>query len=591
MFKRLLPVGFVLAAILAGSYHFGLSSDTPASADVPPGCVPDLGPPVVNSCDTSFTVDLIPGGAVDAVAIKDVGVPFSVNVLLDTYTGPAWDTWQVELEYTDLVLDGCGNNNTEAGFMTADTNGPPDCLGFGMPLPNVAIGGGTWATAPVLNTTGGQLMGAGATCTPGPTASPAGEALDKEDDLANHLTLGAAYALSCFYSSIFGTGAKDVVQFVFQCDTVGVASLMFTSGGTFILDATLEEHRSHYHGATVTCQVPPPASPTPTNTPVPPTNTPTNTFTATNTFTPTTTPNFEAATMHKKPLSANQNNNVVSGGDLPAVNLFICEPDNDPSQADGPADGDCDGDNEGSVTWIEMGNSPVDPIGAFEFQIKFDHKIFDINLECVTEADPGTDCTLLDAETWDIQLSPELLNDPNRVWSMDQCFRNVTENYINFACTSTGPPDQGPTGLTELAYVTVHPDEDLKFRLRPGNDNGIVRVILDENCELVDPLGHPVEGSIAGGLTTTCGDIAVTVRILEGDLDLNCVVTLSDAQAIAQLYGMVFGLFLYDPWYDLEPNITDFDIDAKDLQKVFGRIDSTCQVPKPPQPPLLPPQA
>ena len=54
---------------------------------------------------------------------------------------------------------------------------------------------------------------------------------------------------------------------------------------------------------------------------------------------------------------------------------------------------------------------------------------------------------------------------------------------------------------------------------------------------------------------------------------------------------MVFGLFLYDPWYDLEPNITDFDIDAKDVQKVFGRIDSTCQEPIPPQPPIAPPQS
>ena len=74
-------------------------------------------------------------------------------------------------------------------------------------------------------------------------------------------------------------------------------------------------------------------------------------------------------------------------------------------------------------------------------------------------------------------------------------------------------------------------------------------------------------------------------------MNLDCAVNLTDAQAIAQRYGMVFGLFLYDPWYDLEPNIKDFDIDAKDLQKVFGRIDSSCQSPKPPQPPLLPPQA
>ena len=83
----------------------------------------------------------------------------------------------------------------------------------------------------------------------------------------------------------------------------------------------------------------------------------------------------------------------------------------------------------------------------------------------------------------------------------------------------------------------------------------------------------------------------ITVRILEGDLNLDCDVDLTDAQMIAQLYGMVFGLFLYDPWFDLEPNIKDFDIDAKDLQKVFGRVDSNCQNQIPPQPPVAPPQS
>jgi hypothetical protein len=275
----------------------------------------------------------------------------------------------------------------------------------------------------------------------------------------------------------------------------------------------------------------------------------------------------------------NQNNVVTTGQGMPRCNLFLCE------------NGPCDGANEGELQFVEVARSPVTPLGAFEFQIKFDHKIFDINLECVTVADPGPACTLADTTTWDIQLSNQLLNDASgRTWSMDQCFRNITENYINFACTSTGPPGVGLTGLIELATVTVHPDSDLKFRLSPGNDNGIVRIILDENCELADPVGHPVQGSIAGGLTTTCGDVAVTVRILEGDLDLDCDVDLQDAQKIAQLYGMVFGLFLYDPWFDLEPNIKDFDIDAKDLQKVFGRIDSDCQNPIPPQPPLPPAQ-
>ena len=91
-------------------------------------------------------------------------------------------------------------------------------------------------------------------------------------------------------------------------------------------------------------------------------------------------------------------------------------------------------------------------LGAFEFQIKFDHKIFDINMECVTAQDPGPACTgdadednilNTDADTWDIQLSQQLKADVGREWGMDQCFRNVTENYINFACVSVGPEGAG----------------------------------------------------------------------------------------------------------------------------------------------------
>jgi hypothetical protein len=368
---------------------------------------------------------------------------------------------------------------------------------------------------------------------------------------------------------------------------------------TFLLDSAGADYNDHVHNAQVDCQ-------NPTNTPTQgPSNTPTNTPTATNTPQATNTPVptatgvFDPATMDKLPLGPSTNN-VVTGSSIPRSNLFLCEADGDNSQPDGPVDGDCDGPNENKVQWEEFAISPVDKIGAFEFQIKFDHKIFDINLECVTEADPGTDCTLADTATWDIQLTTNLLNDPQREWNMEQCFRNVTENYINFACVSFdlpgGPPPEssglagGNANPVALARVTVHPDEDLKFRLTPGNDNGIIRVILDENCELVDNIGHPVSGSIAGGLTSTCGDIAITVRILEGDMNLDCSVDLTDAQMIAHLYGMVFGLFLYDPWFDLEPNIKDFDIDAKDLQKVFGRIDSNCQNQIPSQPPLPPVQ-
>jgi len=64
------------------------------------------------------------------------------------------------------------------------------------------------------------------------------------------------------------------------------------------------------------------------------------------------------------------------------------------------------------------------------------------------------------------------------------------------------------------------------------------------------------------------------------------VVEVTDAQAIAGHYGAFFGSLLYSKWLDLEPNLHDLDIDIKDIQKVFGRIGSTCQDPIPAQTPV-----
>ncbi len=79
------------------------------------------------------------------------------------------------------------------------------------------------------------------------------------------------------------------------------------------------------------------------------------------------------------------------------------------------------------------------------------------------------------------------------------------------------------------------------------------------------------------------------MRILEGDLNLDCAVNVTDEQLIAFRYGSFFGSALYNKWFDLEPALHDLDIDIKDLQKVFGRDGSTCQLPIPAQPPLPPP--
>jgi hypothetical protein len=188
----------------------------------------------------------------------------------------------------------------------------------------------------------------------------------------------------------------------------------------------------------------------------------------------------------------------------------------------------------------------------------------------------------------DASTNPDCLPDPG-AGSNGSCSNSIIlENLVHFGCV-TGGQIVGPTNDFDLASLNLIPHEDLSNDLFPGNNNGVLTVIKDNGCELVDVFGHPVTGSVNGGLTPTCGDLAVTVRILEGDIDLNCTVDVTDAQAIAVRYGAFFGGLLYSKWLDLEPEFHDLDIDIKDIQKVFGRIGSTCQAPVPAQPPLDPP--
>ncbi|MCJ7491449.1 MAG: hypothetical protein MUP15_04770, partial [Dehalococcoidia bacterium] len=203
---------------------------------------------------------------------------------------------------------------------------------------------------------------------------------------------------------------------------------------------------------------------------------------------------------------------------------------------------------------------------------------------------------------------------------------NDADGFINDGCPAVGNPETtaqgGPTGLGPgtdcegdstsgdglIETITVLPvTDDLIYRqgFRPAKDNGVVTDLVDENCEVTDTLAENLPGTLPGGLTTTCTDAHITVRILEGDLNLDCKVTVLDDQAIAFRYGTIFGMLLYDEWFDLAPEcidvpgqgmvcygVPDFDIDIKDLQFVFGRNYSTCQVPIPDDQanPVPPPQ-
>jgi hypothetical protein len=68
-------------------------------------------------------------------------------------------------------------------------------------------------------------------------------------------------------------------------------------------------------------------------------------------------------------------------------------------------------------------------------------------------------------------------------------------------------------------------------------------------------------------------------------MNLDCRVDVIDDQMMAFRYGATYPSALYDAWYDVEPQGHDLDIDAGDLQRVFGRNGSTCQAPIPAQPP------
>jgi hypothetical protein len=321
-------------------------------------------------------------------------------------------------------------------------------------------------------------------------------------------------------------------------------------------------------------------------------------------------------------------------------NLWLClSPDVDPDP-DGP--GDADGDNIG-----DLGGGDGDPApatvnceyydrgagqvvnngagrlvvferlfnqfdthgaGAFEFQLKFDHKIFDVEIFHGVDLNADGDCE----DNGEVQTEDNFdacyLYQTGRVpvgsdfgeGDIGGCEMTiVTENFILFGCVSKDPdagdPELGPQGEDDVvATIHISPEPDLKFRLTPGQKNGVLRTLLDENCEVADiwgdPLGTgvyifqreiPLPGIVTGGLVETCDDLHVTVRILEGDLNLDCIVDVGDDQQIAFRYGSTFGNLLYDPWFDLEPSLKDFDVDIKDVQKVFGRNGSTCEEPIP----------
>ena len=156
---------------------------------------------------------------------------------------------------------------------------------------------------------------------------------------------------------------------------------------------------------------------------------------------------------------------------------------------------------------------------------------------------------------------------------------HLTENDIRFGCVTLGPGLGLPKADgVKFATIVVYPEPDMRYRIRATKDNGVVRRLLDENCEIADIYGDIFPGTFAG-LTPDCTDVDITVRRLEGDVDMDCDVDIIDSQLMNYRFQAFFGSLSYDIFYDLEPWPTgDYDIDVKDLQFVNGRVGSTCEI-------------
>jgi hypothetical protein len=205
----------------------------------------------------------------------------------------------------------------------------------------------------------------------------------------------------------------------------------------------------------------------------------------------------------------------------------------------------CDGPGQGELTVNEEVAGIPDGVGlgAFEFQLYFSKQVVDVGVA------EGPFLGSTGRET--------------------DCFEIDEENGIRFGCVSTGG-EPGPGGSGVVAYMTVRPQPDLLFRATARN--GVVENLVDSPAvaELTDELGEPIP-------VEEVRNARVLIRALEGDVNYDCKVNVIDDQTLSARYGTVFGMLLYNTFFDLEPSVADFDIDIKDLQFVYGRDGNKCE--------------
>ncbi len=229
----------------------------------------------------------------------------------------------------------------------------------------------------------------------------------------------------------------------------------------------------------------------------------------------------------------------------------------------------CEDANNG-VTMNEGINIPItsqDPKGltgfqqlaAFEFEVRFDAKMVCVSIS------------------------------PGPAWGGLNvlCSSLVSKGIVRFGCVSIkkGNNLNGSVPAQPLAIIRIRPQPEIFSQLRPNQDNGIPVQILNQGCQLSDEQGHTIP-------IFSCEDADITFRYLEGDVDgPDCDVDVLDAQQVAFRWGAVKGTLLYNSFMDLMPSGQvkgDGRIDIHDLQFVFGRLNSNCQVPWPPQPAVNP---
>ncbi len=281
--------------------------------------------------------------------------------------------------------------------------------------------------------------------------------------------------------------------------------------GSFELAASIVAPTPTVVAGTSTFTPSPTKTSTPTNTPTrtstftpTPTNTParTSTFTPTPTNTSTLTPtptNTPPPAVVKVP-EGNANNTNQS---VPAANLWLC------------IVGPCAGPGEGNLlvtehasnvhTGDQNGDTIEDGLGAYEFSVEYDNFVIQSVNPCDVVFSPGG-AGAARGNVTQLASSAGCATNPTPI--NGQCTQSlILENIIHFGCVTLGQV-AGPTGDFDIARLNLIPHPDLRNDIFPGNDNGVLTVIKDNGCELVDVFGHAITGSVNGGLTPVCGDLA-----------------------------------------------------------------------------------